>query len=134
MRTTEARAAMRGEVSFQLTVWEVLSLAVNVVQNGWDHAELPLESLRHDLKRRGLPGASELLGGTRPCAKFIGKSSGPTAKASTQARSDYLSASCRSRSRFELRGLEFRRQRSRLRNGKRPNRVFTSKRVGPTCI
>jgi len=47
---------MRGEVSFQLTVWEVLSLAVNVVQNGRDHAELPLESLRHDLKRRGLPG------------------------------------------------------------------------------
>src|SRR2546425_6252374 len=56
LRTTEARAAMRGEVSFQLTVWEVLSLAVNVVQNGWDHAELPLESLRHDLKSRGLPG------------------------------------------------------------------------------
>jgi len=56
MRTTEARAAMRGEVSFQLTVWEVLSLAVNVVQNGWDHAELVLEYPRHDLKRRALPG------------------------------------------------------------------------------
>jgi len=53
MRTTEARAAMRGEVSFQLTVWEVLSLAVNVVQNGWDDAELPLEYPRHDLKRPG---------------------------------------------------------------------------------
>jgi len=44
---------MRGEVSFQLTVWEVLSLAVNVVQNGWDHAELPLEYPRPDLKRPG---------------------------------------------------------------------------------
>ena len=58
LRTTEARAAKRGEVSLQLTGWEVLSLAVNVVQNGWDYAELPLESRRHDdLKRLGLPGA-----------------------------------------------------------------------------
>ena len=47
---------MRGEVSFQLTVWEVLSLAVNVVQNGWDDAELPLEYPRHDLKRPGTLG------------------------------------------------------------------------------
>jgi len=45
---------MRGEVSFQLTVWEVLSLAVNVVQNGWDHAELPLEYPRPGLRRPGL--------------------------------------------------------------------------------
>ena len=55
--TSEPRAARRGEVSLQLTVWEVLSLAVNVVQNGWDQAELPLESPRHDdLKRLGLLG------------------------------------------------------------------------------
>ena len=47
---------MRGEVSLQLTVWEVLSLAVNVVQNGWDQAELPLEFPRPDLKRPGLLG------------------------------------------------------------------------------
>jgi len=56
LRTTEARAAKRGEVSLRLTVWEVLALAVNVVQNGWGQAELPLEFPRHDLRRLGLPG------------------------------------------------------------------------------
>jgi len=89
MRTTEARAAMRGEVSLQLTVWEVLSLAVNVVQNGWDYAELPLESLRHDLKRLGLPGGvraawkDEVL---RQVHREILRTN--REKASTRARSD----------------------------------------------
>jgi hypothetical protein len=53
LRTTEARAAKNGEVSLQLTVWEILSVSVNVVQNGWDQAELPLEYPRHDPKRPG---------------------------------------------------------------------------------
>ena len=45
------RGARRGEVSFQLTVSDLVSLAVNTVQNGWASSELPLE--RPDCQRSG---------------------------------------------------------------------------------
>ena len=45
------RRARRGEVMLQLSVSDLVSLAVNTVQNGWSSSELPLG--RPDCQRSG---------------------------------------------------------------------------------
>jgi len=48
---TDLRRARRGEVLLQLTVSDLVSAAVNTVQNGWACSDLPLD--RPDCQRSG---------------------------------------------------------------------------------
>jgi len=52
------RRARRGEVMLQLTVSDLISSAVNTVQNGWVSSELPLE--RPHCQRSGFTFATDV--------------------------------------------------------------------------
>ena len=54
---------------FALTANDIISLAINVIQNGWSYGELPLSSGPFPLQRRDAPIARLAHQGSAPSAR-----------------------------------------------------------------